>query len=78
MPAFRVEMEFAGLRTTSWVTDTGEVIREESPLGLITVRETPEKRARDGGVGPHARRSAAGLVGRAADRPNRSTSPATS
>jgi hypothetical protein len=42
IPAFRVEMEFSGLRTTSWVTDTGEVIREESPLGLITVRETAE------------------------------------
>jgi transglutaminase-like putative cysteine protease len=39
IPAFRVEMEFSGLRTTSWVTDTGEVMREESPLGLITVRE---------------------------------------
>ena len=38
-PAFRVELEFAGLRTTSWVTDTGEVVREESPLGLLTVRE---------------------------------------
>ena len=33
-------MEFAGLRTTSWVTDTGEVVREESPLGLMTVRES--------------------------------------
>jgi len=42
IPAFRVDMEFGGLRTTSWVTDTGEVVREESPLGLITVRETPE------------------------------------
>jgi transglutaminase-like putative cysteine protease len=42
IPAFRVEMEFAGLRTTSWITDTGEVLREESPLGLITVRESPE------------------------------------
>src|SRR5262249_4652077 len=42
LPAFRVEMAFAGLRTTSWVTDTGEVIREESPLGLITVRESPD------------------------------------
>ena len=42
LPAFRVEMEFAGLRTTSWVTDTGEVVREESPLGLITVRESPD------------------------------------
>jgi transglutaminase-like putative cysteine protease len=43
VPAFRVEMEFSGLRTTSWVTDTGDVIREESPLGLITVRESAER-----------------------------------
>ena len=43
IPAFRVEMEFAGLHTTSWVTDTGEVVREESPLGLITVRETADR-----------------------------------
>jgi transglutaminase-like putative cysteine protease len=42
LPAFRVEMAFAGLRTSSWITDTGEVVREESPMGLITVRETPE------------------------------------
>jgi hypothetical protein len=42
IPAFRVEMEFSGLRTTSWITDTGEVVREESPLGLITVRETAD------------------------------------
>jgi hypothetical protein len=42
LPAFRVEMEFAGLKTSSWVTDTGEVVREESPLGLITVRESAE------------------------------------
>ena len=43
MPAFRVELEFAGLRTTSWVTDTGEVVREESPMGLISVRETSDR-----------------------------------
>jgi transglutaminase-like putative cysteine protease len=42
MPAFRVDLEFAGMRTTSWITDTGEVVREESPLGLITVREPAE------------------------------------
>ena len=42
IPAFRIEMAFAGLRTSSWVTDTGEVVREESPLGLLTVREAPE------------------------------------
>jgi transglutaminase-like putative cysteine protease len=43
IPAFRVDMEFAGLRTTSWITDTGEVVREESPLGIISVRETAER-----------------------------------
>jgi hypothetical protein len=40
VPAFRVEMEFSGLHTTSWVTDTGEVLAEHSPLGLVTRRET--------------------------------------
>ena len=39
VPAFRVEMEYQGLRTTSWVTDTGDVVKEESPLGLMSVRE---------------------------------------
>jgi transglutaminase-like putative cysteine protease len=43
IPAFRVEMAFRGLTTTSWVTDTGDVVREESPLGLMTLRETPEE-----------------------------------
>ena len=43
IPAFRVEMEFAGLTTTAWITDTGEIIREESPLGFISVREAPER-----------------------------------
>lgn len=42
-PAFRVEMQLSGLRTTSWITDTGEVIREESPLGFMTVRESAER-----------------------------------
>ena len=42
-PAFRVDVEFHGLRTTSWVTDTGEVVREESPLGLLTLREPADR-----------------------------------
>jgi hypothetical protein len=42
IPAFRVSLESAGLRTTSWVTDTGEIVREESPVGLMTVREPAE------------------------------------
>jgi transglutaminase-like putative cysteine protease len=43
MPAFRVEMAYQGLHTTSWITDTGDVVREESPLGLITVRESVDR-----------------------------------
>jgi hypothetical protein len=43
MPAFRVKTSFAGVQATSWVTDTGEVLREESPLGLIVVKETRER-----------------------------------
>jgi transglutaminase-like putative cysteine protease len=46
IPAFRVDLAFAGLQTSSWVTDTGEVVREESPLGLLTVREAPEEAQR--------------------------------
>ncbi len=41
VPAFLVESTFAGVRTRSWITDTGEVVREESPMGLLVVRETP-------------------------------------
>ena len=29
LPAFRVELSFGGLQTTSWVTDTG-VVRERA------------------------------------------------
>ena len=43
IPAFRVDMTFSGLTTTSWVTDTGEIVREESPMGLITIVEPQEQ-----------------------------------
>ena len=43
MPAFRVEMHFAGIVTRSWITDVGEVVREESPTGFLVVRQTPEQ-----------------------------------
>ena len=67
MPAFRVDMEFAGLHTRSWVTDTGEVVKEESPMGLD---DRPRERARRAGdVGRLGRpaRSARGVRGRADD-----------
>ena len=43
IPAFKVQMAFSGLTTTAWVTDTGEIVREESPMGLITVLETQQQ-----------------------------------
>lgn len=43
VPAFRLRMEFAGVGSTSWVTDLGEVVREESAMGLIVVKETREQ-----------------------------------
>jgi transglutaminase-like putative cysteine protease len=43
VPAFRIRMTFSGVTSTSWVTDVGEVVREESPLGLIVLRETRER-----------------------------------
>ena len=43
LPAFRVEGRFAGITTRTWITDVGEVVREESPTGLLVVRETKEQ-----------------------------------
>jgi len=43
VPAFRVQSSFGGITSTSWITDTGEVVREESPLGLMVVKETQEQ-----------------------------------
>jgi transglutaminase-like putative cysteine protease len=43
VPAFRVEGRFAGITMHTWVTDVGEVVREESPTGLLVVRETKEQ-----------------------------------
>jgi hypothetical protein len=43
VPAFRVRTSFSGITSTSWVTDTGEVVREESPTGLMVVKETRDR-----------------------------------
>jgi transglutaminase-like putative cysteine protease len=69
IPAFRVDLTFAGLQTSSWVTDTGEVVREESPLGLLTVREAPDEAQRLAIGG----RIQGDLLASAAVQPRRST-----
>ena len=43
IPAFKIDMSFSGITTTAWITDTGEIVREESPMGLITILETQEQ-----------------------------------
>ena len=43
LPAFKVRTVFAGITSTSWITDTGEVVREESPMGLMVVKETRDR-----------------------------------
>jgi hypothetical protein len=42
-PAFRLETRFSGIQATSWVTDVGEVVKEESPMGLVVLKETQER-----------------------------------
>jgi len=39
VPAFRVENQFSGITATSWVTDVGEIVKEESSMGFISIRE---------------------------------------
>jgi transglutaminase-like putative cysteine protease len=43
VPAFKVTTSFGGIGSTSWITDVGEVVREESPLGFMVVKETRER-----------------------------------
>ena len=40
--AWRVEEELHGVKTTAWLNEEGEVVREEGPLGLALVRTTRE------------------------------------
>jgi transglutaminase-like putative cysteine protease len=54
IPAFKLDMTFVGLHTTSWVTDTGEIVKEESPLGFSSVRESPDDARRLSGRGAGA------------------------
>lgn len=43
VPAFRVRTSFGGITSTSWLTDVGETVKEESPMGLVVVKETRER-----------------------------------
>lgn len=40
--AYRLKESFKGIETLVWVSEAGETLKEESPLGLSLVRETQE------------------------------------
>jgi hypothetical protein len=43
VPTYRLTSRFIGMQSTMWVTETGEVVREESPLGMLVVKESPRR-----------------------------------
>ena len=40
--AYKVNGNMKGIEFTTWITETGEVLREESPMGFLLVKETKE------------------------------------
>jgi hypothetical protein len=42
-PALKIQTRFVGLTSTSWITELGEVVREESPTGLLVKKETRDR-----------------------------------
>ena len=71
--AFRLQTTFAGLTTTAWVNDKGEVLQEETPLGWTLQKEAPGSslQAREAGAAPDILFASAvparGFAGEAAD-----------
>ena len=49
--ARRIEVDFEGFATTVWVAGDGEVVKVETPIGLIMVKEPPEEAIRGGATG---------------------------
>lgn len=45
---WRVREEFRGMQSTVWLDAAGKVLREEGPMGLIAVREDPQRAVSDG------------------------------
>ncbi len=43
VPAFKLTMTYSGITATSWITEVGEVVKEESAMGMVVVRESRER-----------------------------------
>ncbi|HSF15638.1 MAG TPA: transglutaminase-like domain-containing protein [Vicinamibacteria bacterium] len=52
--AYRLTTTFAGLETTTWVNERGEILQEETPLGWTLIKEAPGSslQARETGTAP--------------------------
>lgn len=49
VPARILQSEYAGIQTRSWIDSSGNILKEESPMGLTLVRESREKAMRPQG-----------------------------
>lgn len=43
VPAFRMTMTYSGITATSWITEVGDIVKEESAMGMVVVRESRER-----------------------------------
>ncbi len=43
VPVFRLTMTYSGITATSWITEVGDVVKEESAMGMVVVRESRER-----------------------------------
>lgn len=43
MIVYKLQESFQGMETFSWVTQDGDTIKEESPLGYVLLKETPKE-----------------------------------
>ena len=45
---YKIQTSFQGITVSSWVNDQGETLREESPMGLVMLRESQQQAQEEG------------------------------
>ena len=70
--ARRIEVDFSGFTSQVWVTEDGEIVKVETPVGLAMVKESPEQAVRGIATGemlPDIASAAAVPAGKMIERP---------
>ncbi|MCP3956548.1 MAG: transglutaminase domain-containing protein [bacterium] len=62
----RLSVQMSGLKSLAWIDDTGEVVRAETPIGLVLERISPH----DATAPVSGQQATAGLLSRTAIRPS--------